>query len=84
VALMSVAALVGGLFGSRIPHDQQAAQVGALVSADSVSAGVLLAVIIALPRRDWKSANVTSLIMFPLPVIVLPIPLLVAVCDWPG
>ena len=56
VALMSVAALVGGLFGSRVPHGhQQAAQVGALVAALILfSAGVLVAVIIALPRRDWE------------------------------
>jgi hypothetical protein len=56
VALMSVAALVGGLFGSRIPHGhQRATQVGALVAALILfSAGVVLAVIIALPRRDWE------------------------------
>ena len=56
VALMSVAALVGGLFGSRLPHGHQSAErVGALVGALVLfSAGVLLAVLIALPRRDWE------------------------------
>lgn len=56
VALMSVAALVGGLFGSRIPHGhEQMARVAALVAALVLfAAGVLVAVIIALPRRDWE------------------------------
>ena len=56
VALMSVAALVGGLFGSRLPHGHQPAlRVAALAAALVLfSAGVLLAVIVALPRRDWE------------------------------
>ena len=54
-ALLSVAALIGGLFGSRLPHGHQPTlRVAALVVALVLfSAGVLLAVIIALPRRDW-------------------------------
>jgi hypothetical protein len=57
VALLSVAALVGGLFGSRLPHGHQPAlRVAALVTALVLfSAGVLLAVIIALPRRGWET-----------------------------
>jgi hypothetical protein len=56
VALLSVAALVGGLFGSRLPHIHQSPiRIAALVTAlVLLSAGVLLAVMIALPRRDWQ------------------------------
>lgn len=56
VALLSVAALVGGLFGSRLPHGHQSVpRIAALVTALALfSAGVLLAVIIALPRRAWQ------------------------------
>jgi hypothetical protein len=53
-ALLSVEAQVGGLFGSRLPHSHQSpSQVAALLAALVLfSLGVLLAVIIALPRRD--------------------------------
>jgi hypothetical protein len=56
VALLSVAALVGGLFGSRLPHGHQPAlRVAALVGALVLfSVGVFLAVLIAMPRRDWE------------------------------
>lgn len=56
VALLSVAALVGGLFGSRLPRGHQSApRVAALIIALALfSAGVLLAVIIALPRQAWQ------------------------------
>jgi hypothetical protein len=57
-ALLSVAAVVGGLFGSRLSHGRLSdlrsdALIGALVL---FGAGVLLAVAIAWPRRAWAFA----------------------------
>src|SRR5712692_3168923 len=62
VAMLSVAALVGGLFGSRLPHSQSGLSVGALVAALVLFAGsVVLAVVIAWPRSWHFGADVSEL-----------------------
>lgn len=55
VALLSVAALVAGLFGSRLPHGHPAARtVIAVIVALALFAGsVILAILVAAPRKNW-------------------------------
>jgi hypothetical protein len=55
VALLSVAALVAGLFGSRLPKGQSPAHTtfGTWVALAAFAAGVFLALTIAIPRRKW-------------------------------
>ena len=54
VAMLSVAALVGGLFGSRLPHTYSAVNVTGLVAALALFAcSIVLAVVIGWPRT-WS------------------------------
>jgi len=55
VALLSVAALVAGLFGSRLPHGHASAiRVTAVTVALALFAiGVVLALLVAAPRSQW-------------------------------
>lgn len=64
VALLSVATLVGGLFGSRLPHTEHSvANVAALVAALMLFAGsVVLAVMIAWPRSWYSGGQLDELI----------------------
>ncbi|TYK44115.1 hypothetical protein [Actinomadura decatromicini] len=56
VAMLSVAALVAGLFGARLPaaHTSDRA-VGFMIAALALfAASVVLAVTVAVPRRNWE------------------------------
>ena len=56
VAMLSVAALVAGLFGIRIPHDHLHGRATACIIAALVlfAASTVLAVLVAAPRRNWQ------------------------------
>lgn len=64
IALLSVSALVAGLFGSRLPHPQHSlTTVAALVAALGLFAGsIILAVMIAWPRTWYDGAYLDALI----------------------
>jgi hypothetical protein len=55
VALLSAAALVAGLFGSRLPKDRLPAHtaVAVTIALAAFAVGVLLTLAIATPRRKW-------------------------------
>lgn len=62
VGLLSVAALVGGLFGSRLPHSPSDLNVGGLVAALTLFASsVVLAVVAAWPRSWYFGADIDQL-----------------------
>jgi membrane-associated PAP2 superfamily phosphatase len=58
VAMLSVAALVAGLFGTRLPHGQLHGRtlVFLIIALALFAASVVLAVLVAAPRRDWEFA----------------------------
>jgi hypothetical protein len=63
IAMLSVAALVGGLFGSRLPHTHSAVNVTGLVAALALFAtSVALAVVIGWPRTWYFGAYLDTLI----------------------
>src|SRR5260370_16195835 len=55
VALLSVAALIAGLFGSRLPHGHAAARTVIAVTVALVlfAASVILAILVAAPKKNW-------------------------------
>jgi hypothetical protein len=56
VAMLSVAALVAGLFGTRLPNDHAHTRTLAFVIAALAlfAVSVVLAVLVAAPRRKWE------------------------------
>lgn len=54
VALLSVASLVAGLFGSRLPHNHEPRTVIASIAALALfSISVVLVLLIAAPKQNW-------------------------------
>ena len=63
VAMLSVAALVGGLFGSRLPHTYSVVNVTGLVAALALfAASIVLSVVISWPRTWLFGAYLEPLI----------------------
>ncbi|HUZ51681.1 MAG TPA: hypothetical protein VMU94_04035 [Streptosporangiaceae bacterium] len=56
VAMLSIAALVAGLFGTRLPHGHLHGRtlVFLIMALVLFAASVVLAVMVAAPRRDWE------------------------------
>ena len=56
VAMLSVAALVAGLFGSRLPHHHVPSRTTIAVVAALLlfAVSVVLALLVAAPKKDWE------------------------------
>jgi hypothetical protein len=55
VALLSVASLVAGLFGSRLPHDHAAPRtvIASIAALALFGASIVLVLLIAAPKQNW-------------------------------